>query len=113
MQPIDENRFEDLTVFRTFLVESAAFQTFHQRLASFILPKERRIPFEEEETDVPERVPDPEGRHLFRSLDTAWRRLLVTTGLFEPAPQPGMIRVRWRCVSSKSAPRSAWLLHID
>jgi hypothetical protein len=44
---VNEDAFEDLAIFREFLVESDAFRTFRDRLEAFILPKSTYLTHEE------------------------------------------------------------------
>lgn len=121
--PIDEDRFEDIVLLHQFLVESNAFRMFQEQLKTFVQPKPTQptlktstamnktdCPVDDVQTlDMPA-TPDQEltetasrsrGRH--RSLPHSIRYycniLLVAAGCLEPPLSPGMIRLRWKCVS--------------
>ncbi|KAH6621811.1 hypothetical protein C7974DRAFT_338546 [Boeremia exigua] len=97
---INEDRFEDLTIFRTFLVESQAFQTFQSRLAAFVIPKPTQATeakITDENTDLNEQRPESICRTgWFRNFCMAIREC-VTTGFVEPQIAPKSVRVKWHC----------------
>ncbi|KAH6613828.1 hypothetical protein C7974DRAFT_321479, partial [Boeremia exigua] len=97
VQPIDEDRFEDLAVLRTFLLESAAFQTFRERLAAFVLPKDRISVSQNVSENMEGNAPYLDTWYPPKKFNATWKRLLVAAGLLEPVLQPGMVRIRWRC----------------
>ena len=43
VRPVNEDAFEDLAIFREFLVESEAFKTFRVQLQAFIVPKSTHL----------------------------------------------------------------------
>jgi hypothetical protein len=97
---VDEDYFEDLAMLRTFLVRSSAFQIFRARLTKFVLPRNwRRL-------DIDSAVRGHRnGASLSRfcrfSVSTVriFKAALVAAGCLEPPLQPGLIRLRWQCVS--------------
>lgn len=103
LMPIDEDYFQDIRMLRYFLINSAAFQIFQERLKEFVMAKEVQPPIghsiepaEEHETK------DLIGFQWWCSLKRAQHTLetaMIATGCLEPPLQPGMTRVRWQCVS--------------
>jgi hypothetical protein len=98
--PIDENRFEDLTIFRTFLVESGAFQTFQSRLEAFVHPK--ALPKLEAKVEIED---TNKNNRTSRSLLTpSWlgsicMNIISKMGFVELQIPSHAVRIRWYCVS--------------
>jgi len=98
--PIDENRFEDLTIFRTFLVESGAFQTFQSRLEAFVYPK--ALPKLEAKVEIED---TNKNNRTSRSLLTpSWlgsicMNIISKMGFVELQIPSHAVRIRWYCVS--------------
>jgi serine/threonine protein kinase len=100
--PVDEDYFEDLAVLRTFLARSSAFQIFRARLTKFVLPRDWH------QLDIDSAV---RGRHNEAPLSRfcrfsvlagrIFKAVLVAVGCLEPPLQPGLIRLRWQCVSNE------------
>jgi hypothetical protein len=97
---VDENPFEDLTIFRTFLVESDAFQTFQSRLAAFVhskcLPEiETKIEIEGTDTN------HWSSRSLlpFGWLSSIYISIIFATGFVEQQITSHAVRLKWNCVS--------------
>lgn len=113
VQPIDEDLFEDLAIFRNFILESNAFQSFQTRLTEFIMPKTVQ-PLKVATTthDVHPSIKLFTTRYSSLALGHLrdfWsvkklRVLLVVSGYLEPQLQDGMVRLRWRCVSQTTSP---------
>jgi hypothetical protein len=109
-QTVDDRAFDDLVIFREFLLSSDAFQALRAHIRSFVLPKGPHIIPEKE---VEEKVQVDEStvqmiqsnwststcRGWIDKMARAWNRLLVTTGQVEPLHSPGKTRLRWQCVS--------------
>jgi hypothetical protein len=98
--PVDEDYFEDLAMLRIFLVESSAFQMFRARLNKFVLPKDSH----QRDLDLPQdghpiNAPWPRFWQLENSTRRTVKATLVAIGCLEPPLQPGLIRLRWQCVS--------------
>lgn len=97
---IDENRFEDLTIFRTFLVESDAFQIFQSRLETFVHPK--RLPEVEAKIEI-----ESTGTNYWSSktfLPLGWLNsicvsIISATGFVDPQIPSHAVRLKWHCVS--------------
>ena len=97
---LDENRFEDLTIFRTFLVESDAFQIFQSRLEAFVHPK--RLP----EIEAKIEIENTDTNHWSTKplLPLSWLNIICmsiicATGFVDPQIPSHAVRLKWHCVS--------------
>jgi hypothetical protein len=98
--PIDENRFEDLTTFRTFLVESGAFRTFQSRLEAFVHPK--CLPVIEAKIDMEDADTSHWSSKSFLPpswLHSIYMSIIFATGFVEPQIPSHAVRLKWQCVS--------------
>ncbi|PVI00188.1 hypothetical protein DM02DRAFT_494166, partial [Periconia macrospinosa] len=124
--PVDDTAFEDLVIFREFLVGSEAFRTLQAQVKSFAVPKYTYTPkINEPQTSVNEggisfgeNVPSRTDSGLtvrphvepmvptnaFTSVRDYlgyplryFNACLVAAGCFESSLGPGKIRVRWQC----------------
>ncbi|KAF2275962.1 uncharacterized protein EI97DRAFT_61766 [Westerdykella ornata] len=122
-QPVNEDAFDDLVLFRDFLTTSRAFHTLRCQIANFVRPGTaadqncREVSCEGQKTatephpreqEVDKKVVPPSIRALFRNqYMERWsatakdllRELYIATGQLEP-PQPqrlGQSRLRWTC----------------
>jgi hypothetical protein len=106
LAPVDEDYFEDLLALRAFLIESAAFKTFRQELAKFVLPKELRPSHAEDgKRDSAADITLARRWRVLAVIESILKRVLVVTGLLEPPLRPTMVRLRWQCVSHETAHR--------
>ena len=97
---IDENRFEDLTVFRTFLVESGAFQTFRSRLEAFVHPESLpRIEAKIEVEGINSNNWTSRSRLSLDWLRSICMSTISITGFVESQISSHAIRLKWHCVS--------------
>lgn len=124
---VDEDRLEDIAVFRQFLVGSAAFSLFAEHSRSFVQPKVPKMPdepslgsSEKERMDgvvdqpdlllpqallVAERISQQSKQPQMTSLklrSSTWNSLLVACGFLEPPLSVGTVRIRWSCVSPET-----------
>ncbi|KAH6620474.1 hypothetical protein C7974DRAFT_234926 [Boeremia exigua] len=98
IEPIDEDHFEDLAVFRNFLVQSAAFQSFRDRLTLFVIPKETRsLNTETQSKDSDIKKPGEKSQAAWNSIYRMYQALIRVAGLVELPLQSNLIRVRWQC----------------
>jgi hypothetical protein len=114
----DQDLIEDLSAFREFLTNGTAFASFQSRLEAFVLAKPVEMKnSERKEKQVPNKVSDPatqvdqslnlgEGsfqtqhrRTLLGRSQMALESLFIAAGFLEPPLYPGMVRIRWQCVS--------------
>ena len=132
IQPIDEDRFEDIVVFHQFLVRSAAFRLFQEQLEAFMQPKILRPPLEapllqnmDERTrkvETPATPPLTQSRPSEKESTTTRMHtgslerlkrysniIFVAMELLEPPLLPGTARLRWSCVSLYSVNRQSTL----
>ena len=70
-QPVDESLFEDLVIFREFLIGSEAFETLHAQIRSFILPKSERKEVTDVVREAREATPPEELEPAVTDLKTA------------------------------------------
>jgi hypothetical protein len=94
---VEEDALDDFTDLRAFLVHSEAFQTFRQRLKTFVLPEETRLPTTPI-TPIEDMLVYP--RYDSYSMRMLLKSALVAAGYLEPSLTYGMTRFRWRCVSA-------------
>jgi hypothetical protein len=101
--PIDEDRFDDLTILRTFLVHSIAFQIFRERLTAFVLASESRPSAVEPAAETAAAdVPSSSPWHFLDLIERTCEAVLVAAGCLEPPLQPSMARLIWYCVSLRA-----------
>jgi hypothetical protein len=98
--PIEENRFDDLTIFRTFLVESGAFRTFQSQLNAFVHPK--FLPQIEANVQVDDT--NSKSQTSRSLLPLSWlgsicMSIISTTAFVEPQIPSRAVRLNWYCVS--------------
>jgi hypothetical protein len=97
---IDETLFEDLTSFRSFLVESNAFQSFHSRLAAFATPKAVRVTEAKVENENAHTDYWGLGWSVALSrLGELYMAVVGSIGSIEPPISSKAVRLRWQCVS--------------
>lgn len=97
---IDETQFEDLTSFRSFLVESNAFQSFHSRLAAFASPK--ALQATEAKVENKDAYADYRGLRWSVALSRLGELYMAVVGALssiEPPISSKAVRLRWQCVS--------------
>jgi hypothetical protein len=95
-QTAQEDSLENFADLKTFLIQSKAFKAFRQRLQDFAVPKK------------------PISLHILTTSteplqSTSWvscvriipllKVALATLRILEPPLRPGMVRLRWQCVS--------------
>lgn len=116
-QPVNEREFQDLASFRRFLVESRAYQTLHENLATLFtrnrVVKNNSIHMEASKrsywfTDLRTSLSELVHKTLFTSISsiaaasrafrTAASRSIVTMGYLEPPLEEDQLRMRWDCV---------------
>jgi hypothetical protein len=116
-RPVDETMFDDLIVFREFLVGSEAFTTLHAQIRSFILPSMEcrdsiEVPVNDLGNDAP---PPPVNGPVAKAVARVtlpvsvlyWAKstkhlasaALIAAGWLESPLKPGFTRLRWQCVS--------------
>lgn len=97
---IDENRFEDLTVFRTFVVESGAFQIFRSRLEAFVHPKSLpRFEAKIEVEGIDANNWTSKSRLSLGWLGSICMSTISITGFVESQIPSHAVRLKWLCVS--------------
>jgi hypothetical protein len=95
-QTAQEDSLENFADLKTFLIQSKAFKAFRQRLQDFAVPKK------------------PISLHILTTSteplqSSSWvscvriipllKVALATLRILEPPLRPGMVRLRWQCVS--------------
>jgi len=117
-RPVDESVFEDLIIFREFLVGSEAFTLLHTQIRSFILPKSERPELIEvpvvRDADCKPLAPKVEAsdinpvtviiqpvsiRDWIARAKWTVNAALVATNCLERPLETGFTRLRWQCVS--------------
>jgi hypothetical protein len=116
---IDEDIFEDLLIFREFLVGSHAFRALQSRVKQFVLPEKF---INSVAQAVAEEMKRTEAREMIGSLQLPWllasmlkqpftwlpslrqyrEKVWIASGRLEPPLAGGQQRLRWTCVSTKS-----------
>jgi hypothetical protein len=89
---VDEDLIEDLSAFRQFLAEGVAFAHFQRQLEAFVRPKPVEVKGGGGEKEHSSRM-------LLSKSQIALESLFIAAGFLEPPIDPGMVRIRWRCVS--------------
>lgn len=97
VQPMDEDRFEDLILFRAFLVESNALQAFRDRLTLFVSPKGAQC--EPPVTTTENFAPQLSSHTALDYIKLFYKFCIDAMGFLEPPLEPNKIRLRWQCVS--------------
>lgn len=129
---VDDTVFNDLIIFREFLVGSDAFHTFKSQMTSFVVPKIPQAPVKREVRTAFEILDLSSGssphqdlsiakhitplqkissmtvpaivRQKFEVLVQRFFALLVAIGCFESKLNPAQVRLRWECVCSINFP---------
>lgn len=115
-RPFDDTAFEDLDIFREFLVGSDAFQTLRTQLRVFVLPVPLQSALPDEnvrEQDVGGVCSKVECSEMLRSrsapalsgwLKHALNAFFIATGQLEHPLESGKVRLKWQCVSTLRIP---------
>jgi hypothetical protein len=89
---VDEDLIEDLSAFRQFLAEGVAFAHFQRQLETFV--RSRCVEAKGGGGEM-----EHSSRMLLSKSQMALESLFIAAGFLEPPIDPGMVRIRWRCVS--------------
>ena len=91
----EESLPKNVPNFITFLIHSAAFDVSKERLSVFVLPIEvdRLDPSDRADMVTSDRW------YTLSSMRLLLRSTLVAAEVLEPPLQPGLVRLRWQCVS--------------